>query len=231
MFSAVKSNVVNVGRVNRLWLPLNDVTVTLAGVQSVRRKRKPLWLPPAKSKMFKIPPRKYIPEEESRELLRLYNNYRTQMKIIRRHLKNEVERTAATSELALQQAAEEEAEHQALMEYNLQENLRVAALREKRVQKEFEAEMARVEATKKYQEERALLAEEEAMRIITETQEFAKSFIKREDLEQAIETAIANPVDYNFAVDNEGHVFRGRLTKPQDTDEKDWEKLPATAMQ
>lgn len=58
-----------------------------------------------------------------------------------------------------------------------------------------------------------------------------KSFIKREDLEQAIETAIANPVDYNFALDAEGHVFRGRYTKPEDSDEKDWEKLTATANQ
>lgn len=51
----------------------------------------------------------------------------------RQHLKNEVERTAASSDLALQQAAEEEAEHLALMEYNHQENLRVAALREARL--------------------------------------------------------------------------------------------------
>lgn len=51
----------------------------------------------------------------------------------RQHLKNEVERTAASSELAMQQAAEEEAEHLALMEYNHQENLRVAALRETRL--------------------------------------------------------------------------------------------------
>lgn len=38
------------------------------------------------------------------------------------------------------------------------------------MQKEFEAKMAKVEATKKHQEEKALLAEEEAMRIIAETQ-------------------------------------------------------------
>lgn len=39
-----------------------------------------------------------------------------------------------------------------------------------RVQKEFEARMAKVETTKKHQEEKALMAEEEAMRIIAETQ-------------------------------------------------------------
>ena len=48
------------------------------------------------------------------------------------HLRQEGIRTANTSELAMQQVAQEEEEHQQLMEYNRQENLRVAALREER---------------------------------------------------------------------------------------------------
>lgn len=48
----------------------------------------------------------------------------------RHHLREEYLRTSATSEVALQQAAEEEAEHQRLMEYNRMENERIAALRE-----------------------------------------------------------------------------------------------------
>lgn len=50
----------------------------------------------------------------------------------RQHLRQEGIRTADTSELAMQQVAQEEEEHQQLMEYNRQENLRVAALREER---------------------------------------------------------------------------------------------------
>lgn len=50
----------------------------------------------------------------------------------RQHLKQENRRTADTSELAMRQVAEEEEEHERLMEYNRQENLRVAALREER---------------------------------------------------------------------------------------------------
>lgn len=47
--------------------------------QCVRWKRKPIWLPPAKSKMFRIPERPVIPKEEDLELQRLNNNYRTYM--------------------------------------------------------------------------------------------------------------------------------------------------------
>lgn len=49
-------------------------------IQCVRWKRKPIWLPTAKSKMYKIPQRPVIPIEDQCELKRLFNNYRTIMK-------------------------------------------------------------------------------------------------------------------------------------------------------
>ena len=51
--------------------------------QSLRWKRKPIWLPTAKSKMFKVPPRPVIPEEEAVEIKRLFNQYRTAVKSVR----------------------------------------------------------------------------------------------------------------------------------------------------
>lgn len=52
--------------------------------QTIRwRKRKPMRLGTAKSKLFRVPPRIRIPEEESIEILRLSNNYRTYMKSIK----------------------------------------------------------------------------------------------------------------------------------------------------
>lgn len=47
--------------------------------QCVRWKRKPIWLPTAKSKLFRVPKRPVVPIEEKLELQRLYNNYRTYM--------------------------------------------------------------------------------------------------------------------------------------------------------
>lgn len=46
-------------------------------------KRKPAWLPIAKSKMFKFPPRPVIPDEEREEIKLLFNHYRTAVKSLR----------------------------------------------------------------------------------------------------------------------------------------------------
>jgi small subunit ribosomal protein S26 len=49
----------------------------------VRWKRKPRWLPVAKSKMFRIPERPKIPENERIELKRLNDRYNTHMRAVR----------------------------------------------------------------------------------------------------------------------------------------------------
>lgn len=51
--------------------------------QLVRWRRKPRWLPTAKSKLYKVPQRPVVPEEERLELQRLHYNYKTQIKAIR----------------------------------------------------------------------------------------------------------------------------------------------------
>lgn len=45
-------------------------------VQCVRWRRKPRWMPVAKSRVFKVPERTKVPEDERVELLRLHNNYK-----------------------------------------------------------------------------------------------------------------------------------------------------------
>lgn len=62
-------------------------------------------------------------------------------------------------------------------------------------------------------------------------QTLVKSFIKREDLQKVIEAAMANTVDYNFSIDLEGHIYRGRNTKPVDVREEDREKLQSVTLQ
>lgn len=51
--------------------------------QCIRWKRKPIWMPTAKSKVFRIPKKPVIPLEEQLETQRLYNNYRTYMTSLR----------------------------------------------------------------------------------------------------------------------------------------------------
>merc|ERR1739838_254030 len=207
------------------WYPLADGN--LAGLQSVRW-RKTRWDPKAPSKMFRVTQRKKLPEVEWREMTRLNNNYKTCMRAIRRHLHEAYLRTSATSEFAIKEQEEIEAEHVRMMEYNQQENERVAKLREERIRQEHEADFARVKLSIAKHEEQKLIAKEEALKLIIDAQEIVKTFIRREDLTKAIESAMANPVDFNFAIDTQGHIIRGRNTRPHDIPEDEREKLEAT---
>lgn len=62
--------------------------------------RKPRWLPVAKSKIYRIPKRPVITEEERLELLRINNNYKTQMRAIRRFYHEEMIKEKSSLESA-----------------------------------------------------------------------------------------------------------------------------------
>jgi hypothetical protein len=61
----------------------SDLKLSPVCVQCVRWKRKPRWLPVAKSKLFRIPQRPEIDASEESELRRLHDRYRTQMHAVR----------------------------------------------------------------------------------------------------------------------------------------------------
>jgi hypothetical protein len=60
-----------------------DAKISPVCLQFVRWKRKPRWLPVAKSKVFRIPERPKTDESEQIELRRLHDRYRTQMRAVR----------------------------------------------------------------------------------------------------------------------------------------------------
>ena len=47
-----------------------------------------------------------------------------------------------------------------------------------------------------------------------------QNFIKVEDVENEILRAMENPVDFNFAVDLDGRVYKGRKTAPHLVDKE-----------
>lgn len=53
-----------------------NVSASPACVQCVRWRRKPRWIPTAKSKMFRVPERVKEDPEERAELMRLHHNYK-----------------------------------------------------------------------------------------------------------------------------------------------------------
>ncbi|KAJ0172054.1 hypothetical protein K1T71_012027 [Dendrolimus kikuchii] len=183
-------------------------------IQTAGAHRKPRWLPVAKSKIYRIPKRPVITEEERLELLRINNNYKTQMRAIRRFyhqdmIKQKSSRESATSEMSQRLEAEEWTR---CIEINDKWNAQVATEREERRKKEIAA--MEEYALARMEKKDILLREkiEKASAEIRREKELSSTFITPETLDSAIDHAIANPTDYNFAIDLKGNVYKGRDT-------------------
>ncbi|XP_018563226.1 probable 28S ribosomal protein S26, mitochondrial [Anoplophora glabripennis] len=175
----------------------------LINSQTVRW-RKPRWVPIAKSKIFKVPPRPVVPEDEEVELKRLSNNYKTQIKSIRRYLSNTYYILGKTEIDPEEQKRQFEEDYARSMELNNKWNEEQKILREKRVAENLEYELNfarnRVQREILKRQEKLQLIEE----IVRKEKEKSKSYITSENIDTAIEQALANPVDYNFAVNLNG---------------------------
>ena len=108
-------------------------------------------------------------------------------------------------------------------------NKRIAAARQERLVREAEERKQRIE-----QELREFDIKEaerlEAVEVMVEKEkEEIDNRIKQEDLVKAIETALANPIDLEYAIDLQGNIFRGRTTKSKKVKPENYEKLPLAA--
>ena len=99
------------------------------------------------------------------------------------------------------------------MEDNEEENKKIAKRRELRLQKEaieneqnIREELVQIEAKEK-------VRRRQVEQMISEESLAIDNRIRKEDLERTIEIALDNPIDFEFAIDTEGHIFRGRETK------------------
>ncbi|XP_013191027.2 small ribosomal subunit protein mS26 [Amyelois transitella] len=183
-------------------------------IQCAEAHRKPRWLPVAKSKIYRIPKRPQVSEEERLELLRINNNYKTQMRAVRRFFHEEMIKEKSSKESASSEMSQnlEAEEWKRCVVINDTWNAQVALEREERRKKELatmeETVLLRMEKVDQEMKERKAKASEK----IRKQMELAKTFITPETLEAAIDHALANPVDYNYAIDLKGHRFMGRDT-------------------
>lgn len=53
-------------------------------------------------------------------------------------------------------------------------------------------------------------------------QEASKTFIKPEDVDAAIEYALANPVDFNYAIDLKQNIYHGRFSEAKPPQNRDF---------
>ncbi|KAJ8920616.1 hypothetical protein NQ315_004755 [Exocentrus adspersus] len=180
----------------------------LLNSQSVRW-RKPRWVPKAKSKIFRVPPRLVLPEDERIELMRLNANYKTQMKSIRKYLFDKYSNLNATEADPETQRKEFEEDFARCMEINNKWNDEQRVLREKRVAEELEAELDFARKAVELKTEKQIEQLETVEEIVRREKELSKSYILPENIDAAIEHALANPVDYNFAVNLNGEKVTG----------------------
>lgn len=146
---------------------------------------------------------------------------RTQMRSVRAFLREEV----AFKEIQVAQEltpADEEAEYQRRSEINDEWNFEISKIRDARIAKE---NAERREFIKSRLEAKNIRERDEAEKIeamVRRQKEQSSTFITQDNIEQAIEQALANPVDYNFSIDLSGTIFRGNDAeklekKPEDS--------------
>lgn len=94
----------------------------------------------AKSKIYRIPKRPVVSQEERLELMRINNNYKTQMRAIRRFYHEEMIKEKSTLESASSEMSQklEAEEWERCVQLNEKWNAQVAAEREERRKKELE---------------------------------------------------------------------------------------------
>ena len=124
------------------------------------------------------------------------------------------------------EAEKEEKEMKQNIKENEEDNKRVAEARVNRLAREMEA--LEVEAKQKWKEhqekEEKRLAE--AREVVREQTEKLKHHITDEKLEEAIAEALDHPVDHEFAIDTEGHIYPGRYTRSNLVPQSERKKMP-----
>lgn len=182
---------------------LNGVSAKLQNFQSLRY-RKPIWMPRAKSKMFKVPPRPVIPIEETLELQRLHNNYRTHIRSIRNYLElHWKEKTEETIDHEAEKREFEEDFQKSLL-LNKEWSEQLKPLRENFFENELKAkldfEIKKLEQ-KKAEQQSALGKVEELVRVVKVD---SKKFITVENIDERIDKLFENETDFNYALNLKG---------------------------
>lgn len=176
--------------------------------------RKP-WNQTAKSKIFRVPKRPVVPPEEGIEMTRLFNNYRTQVKSLKAYLESKycVSNLKTSDPEEIKRLFEEDFAR--CMKINDEWNEQQRIIREQQAAERLEKEIEFAKKQIQEHEEEMRVKKEMIEELVRQEKEKSKSFIlDLEALDAAIEKALENPTDYNFAIDLEGNKIYGRETPP-----------------
>ena len=134
-------------------------------------------------------------------------------------------RHSDTGAAAIEAERKEEEEFIKLLQANEEINVKIAKERELRLQKESIIEEEEIR-NKVIEFEKEKLKQDREMEEYIHSETLAiENRIRLEDLEKTIETALDNPLDYEFAIDLEGYIYRGRETKSVLVPDEEREKI------
>ena len=177
--------------------------------------------------MFVLPNKHHIPEAEEEQVMILKFRHHDQVAALTQYLWEDYLRNSDVGEAAKIEAAREEKEHKELILKNCAVNEQIAAKREERLKLEEIAEEKRIKSevqAAKNQENKRLSMIDDV--ILSETEQMERRVKSIDDLERTILHALDNPVDYEFAIDHAGHIYRGRYTKSNLVPPEERELLP-----
>lgn len=183
--------------------------------QCVRWRHKPRWLPVAKTKMWRIPPRKEYPEEQTARLLTWFNNYRTQMKALHLYLAEQQKAQETGPEVIAERLRLEELKDVECAKLNDEWNASVAKLREARLIRQAEERRLKIEADLIESERKRLEKIQEIEEVVRREKELSSTFITRENIDVAIEKALNETVDFNYCIDLKGNIYKGLRARPE----------------
>lgn len=140
------------------------------------------------------------------------------MRAIRSYLIEEcrVQRLTTTADHVVVTPEEELAEFEESHRLNAEWNATIALERDQRLAKKVAERRAYILERLELKKEREAAALAEAEEIVRREKVLSRTYIMKENLDQAIEHALANPVDYNFAIDLQGNLLGGRVTDTKD---------------
>ncbi|XP_012056865.1 PREDICTED: probable 28S ribosomal protein S26, mitochondrial [Atta cephalotes] len=179
-------------------------------IQCVRWKRKPIWLPTAKSKVFRVPKRPVIPMEDYVELKRLYNNYRTYMTSFKAYIRQIVkENEMQFNETVVNKLTEEE-DFKACNAINDEWNAEIAKMREIKLMEMRERRKNAILKNILRKEQNQEIKEMRLNEWVKKIKEESVTFITAENVDAAIEECLTNTVNHNRALDLEGNWHEGK---------------------
>ncbi|VDO78452.1 unnamed protein product [Soboliphyme baturini] len=188
---------------------------------------KPPIVPPAKSKRYRVVHVKWQESQDVEELVWRRHAYYDALKSIRRYYQEQLNLGTKTSAETKNYELQDEEEFQQLLLENDQINRQQAELRKARQKAELNEVNEQLSRLIKDHVERTSdsrrLHEAEVLEMI----EKSKDFVTAENLEEKINEALENPVDFNFAVDLSGNVYTGKAMEGKEaTAESKGAELP-----